>query len=360
MSGFREDAFVRVVREDPKRRGLLYAGTEHGVYMSFNNEGCWKNLSFNLPDVPVTGLVVEERDLVIATHGRSFWVMENMETLRQMDSKIRDAAFHLFKPADAVRRSVPAVLDFYMKEPGREVLVEILDAEGQQVRTLYEGAMEDEGVFRFSWDLRYPGAVVFPGIILEGGDPKRGPWAPPGCYQVRLVVDGQEQRQWFNVKKDPRLTDVTDTDLKAQFDLAIKIRDDESAANEAVILIRNLKLQVENRLSQTENQKLRKFAEEFVERISSIEKGLYQVKNQSPKDKIAFPIKLNDRLTGLRSHLERGDMPPTKAYYQVFEELSAELAVQLQAFEQVIEEDLTRLNKELERLGLDLIDRNTL
>lgn len=355
VNGFREDDFVRVVRVDPKRSGLLYTGTEHGVYVSFNDGGCWKKLSLNLPDVPVTGLVVEERDLVIATHGRSFWVMDDIETLRQIDSKIQDAEFHLFKPADAIRRSVPTIVDYYVREPGRKVLVEILDAEGQQVRTLYEGTMEDEGVFRFSWNLQYPGAVVFPGIILEGGNPKRGPWAPPGRYQARLVVGGKEQKCWFNFKKDPRLTDVTDADLKAQFDLALKIRDSESAANEAVILIRNLKIQVEDRLSKTDDQKLRKTAKEFIERISSVEKELYQVKNQSPKDKIAFPIKLNDRLTGLRSHLERGDAAPTKGYYQVFEELSAELTIQLQALERILVEDLLRLNEELEQLGFDRI-----
>ena len=358
VNGFQKDDFVYVAREDPKRKGLLYAGTEHGVYMSINDGGYWQSLSLNLPDVPVTGLVVEERDLVIATHGRSFWVLDDIETLRQLDSNIQDAEFHLFKPADVIRRSVPAVVDYYVKKPGRKVLVEILDAEGQQVRTLYEGTIESEGMFRHSWNLRYPGAVVFPGIILEGGNPTRGPWAPPGLYQTRLVVDSKEQKRWFNVKKDPGLTDVTNADLKAQFDLALKIRNRESAANEGVILIRNLKAQVEDRLSKTNDRNLQKIAKKFVERISTVEKELYQVKNQSPKDKIAFPIKLNDRLTGLRSHLERGDALPTKAYYQVFEELSAELTIQLQALERILKENLPSLNKELERLRLERVVSN--
>jgi photosystem II stability/assembly factor-like uncharacterized protein len=358
VNGFQEEDFVYVVREDPKRKGLLYAGTEHGVYISFNDGDCWQSLSLDLPDVPVTGLVVEERDLVIATHGRSFWVLDDIETLRQLDSSIQDSEFYLFKQGDAIRRSVPAVVDYYVKQPGRKVFVEILDAEGQHVRTLYEGTIESEGVHRHSWDLRYPGAVVFSGIILEGGNPKRGPWAPPDQYQSRLVVRGQEQKCWFNVKKDPRLTVVTDADLKAQFDLALKIRDKESAANEGVILIRNLKAQVEERLSKTDDQKLRKTAEKFVERISMVEEELYQAKNQSPKDKIAFPIKLNDRLTGLRSHLERGDGLPTKGYYQVFEELSAKLTIQRQALERILRENIPSLNKELERLGLGTVVPN--
>jgi photosystem II stability/assembly factor-like uncharacterized protein len=117
INGFQEDDFVYVVREDPKRKDLLYAGAEHGVYISFNDGASWQNLSLNLPDVPVTGLVVEERDLVIATHGRSFWVLDDIDILRQFDSKIQGSEYHLFKPADAIRRSVPAVVDYYVKQP---------------------------------------------------------------------------------------------------------------------------------------------------------------------------------------------------------------------------------------------------
>lgn len=353
--GITEDDFAHAICEDSDREGLLFLGTEHGVYISFDDGMNWQSLSLNLPDVPVMGIAVKQNDLVIATHGRSFWVLDDIETLRQIDSCIQDTEYHLFKPADAIRRAVPAVVDYYMKEPGMKVLVEILDAEGRHVRTLYEGTAESEGMHRLSWNLRYAGATVFPNIILEGGNPRRGPWAPPARYLARLVVDSKEQTQGFNVEKDPRLTDVTDADLKAQFDLAVQIRDSESAANEGVILIRKLRAQVEDRLSRTNDRKLWSTAKKFIERINTVEKELYQVKNQSPKDKIAFPIKLNDRLTGLRSHLERGDGPPTKGYYQVFEELSAELRIQLQALERILQEDIPRLNKELERLGLDRI-----
>jgi len=169
------------------------------------------------------------------------------------------------------------------------------------------------------------------------------------------VVNDREQRQWFNITKDPRLVDVTDADLQAQFDLAIQIRDCESAANEGVILIRKLMVEVDERLSKTEDRKLRKAAKVFVEGISAVEKELYQVKNQSPKDKIAFPIKLNDRLTGLRRHLEAGDGPPPRAYYHVFEELSAELKVQLDALEEILQKEIPSINKELKRLDLDTI-----
>lgn len=355
IDGIRDDDFAYAVREDPRRQGLLYAGTEHGVYVSFNDGETWRSLSMNLPDVPVTGIEIQQQDLVISTHGRSFWVLDDIETLRQLNPEIMSAEFHLFKPADAIRRAVPAVVDYYVKEPNHNVSVEIRDADGRKVRTLENGIVMEEGMHRLSWDLRYAGATVVPNIVLEGGDPTRGPWAPPGRYQARLVVDGKEQERWFNVKKDPRLTDVTGADLKAQFDLAVKIRDSESAANEGVILIRNLRAQVEDRLSKTSDRKLRKTAEDFLEGISAVEKELYQVKNQSPKDKIAFPIKLNDRLTGLRSHLEHGDGPPTKGYIQVFEKLSAVLKVRLDALEGILQKEMPRINKELKRLDLDTI-----
>jgi photosystem II stability/assembly factor-like uncharacterized protein len=357
VDGMRDDDFAYVVREDPKRPGLLYASTEHGVYLSVDNGVRWQSLSLNLPDVPVTGLDVKEFDLVIATHGRSFWVLDDIETLRQLDPAILDAEFHLFEPTKAVRRTVPAVVDYYLKEPNRDVSVEILDGAGRQVRTLSKGTVERKGMHRQSWNLRYPGATVFPNIILEGGNPARGPWAPPGRYQVRLVVDGKAQKRWFDVERDPRLTDITDADLTAQFELALGIRDAESAANESVILIRNLRSQVEDRLDRTDDAELQKVARSFVEGISTVEKALYQVKNQSPKDKIAFPIALNDRLTGLRSHLERGDGPPTEAYLQVFEQLSEELETHLSLLDEVLAKDLQKMNERLAELGLEAVQK---
>jgi hypothetical protein len=172
---------------------------------------------------------------------------------------------------------------------------------------------------------------------------------------VRLVVDGREQLHSFNVRRDPRLTEVTDDDLLAQFELARAIRDQESAANGTVLTIRDLTAQVDASIRGSGNSRLRSSGRSFTERIAAIKRELYQVRNQSPKDKIAFPIKLNDRLTGLRSRLERGDAAPTEAYRRVFEELSTELALQLKLFDEVIRQDLQRLNKELGDAGLPTI-----
>ena len=351
VNGIPAGDLVRVIREDPHRAGLLYAGTEHGVYVSFDDGGSWSSLSFNLPNTPVTGLVVEDRDVVISTHGRSFWVLDDIETLRQLDSGVARSEAHLFRPADAVRRSVPAVIDYHVPGAESHVRLEILDADGENVRTLVDGG-QGGGSHRTRWNLRYAGAVTFEGIVLEGGNPAVGPWAAPGRYQVRLTVGGGEWIQHFDLHRDPRLADVTDADLKAQFALAVAIRDAESEANEGVVRIRDVRRQLGAILAGSDDAQLGELAARFLEDIGAIEAELYQVRNQSPKDKIAFPIKLNDRLTGLRSHLERGDGAPTEAYRTVFEELSAELDLHARELHRLIDEELPGLNRALAAAGL--------
>jgi photosystem II stability/assembly factor-like uncharacterized protein len=351
VDGIAPGDFVRVLREDPNRKGLLYAGTEHGVYVSFDDGAYWADLSYDMPDTPITGLTVQQRDLVISTHGRSFWVLDDIETLRQIDTGLETADTHLFNPADAIRRSVPAVIDYYVTDSDQQVRLDVFDAEGELVRTLFEGR-RGEGTHRETWDLRHRGAVTFDGIVLEGGNPARGPWSPPGRYQARLTVGDDVHVASFGVHRDPRLTGVTDADLVGQFRLASRIRDAESQANGSILLIRDLRGQIQASVARSEDQQLKASAERFVDDIGRVETQLYQVRNQSPKDKIAFPIRLNDRLTGLRSRLERGDAAPTAAYRDVFEELAAELDGHMRVLHDLISEDLTHLNDEFTRAGL--------
>ncbi len=348
ISGINPEDFGHSVAEDPEKEGLVYLGTENGVYVSFNGGDNWQSLSNNLPVTPVMGIAVKQNDLVIATHGRSFWKMQNIELLRQVSEKgIEEKQFHLFQPAKAIRRATPATIDFFVKDNNSAIKLEILDANGELVVQLAEKEKLNSGMYRMNWDLRYEGATTFPNIILEGGNPARGPWAAPATYSARLTVNGKTQTESFVVEKDPRLSDVTVKDMEEQFELAMKIRTCESAANEAVILYREIKAEVEDRLKQSDSKSLKKQADLFLTKITSVADKLYQLKNQSPKDKIAFPIRLNDRLTGLRSHLELGDMKPTVAYLNVYDELSAELKTYLAEMDEVLESDLPKLNKKL-------------
>ena len=417
-TGIPDGAFVRAIHEDPKRQGLLYVGTEHGVFVSFDAGQHWSDLSFGLPDTPVTGVSAQERDLVISTHGRSFWVLDDIETLRQLGpgapgerasgagpaaphavpaagadpaagpvpATLDPATAHLFRPADAVRRSIPAVIDFRVGAPGadgRHARLDILTDDGEHVRTLVDRAVAAGtavgtagaaaegtvggtvgrtagrtagGTHRARWNLRYPGAVTFPGIVLEGGNPAVGPWAPPGRYRARLTVGDTIREVTFAVRPDPRLGDVPASAFTEQFDLAMAIRDAESRANTTVLLARDLRTQVDAIITRSDDDGLREEATAFAAAIEAGAGALYQLRNQSPKDKIAFPIRLNDRLTGLRSHLERGDGTPTGAYQAVFDELSAELDGHLRTFDRLLSQDLARLNRRLREAGLPTVE----
>lgn len=352
VTGIEGDDLAHVIREDPERSGLLYAGTEHGVYVSFDAGALWRSLSLNLPDVQVIDLAVEERDLVIATHGRSFYVLDDVAPLRQWTEDIERAAVRLLEPADAVRRVYPAEIDYWLREPADDVVLEILDSEGRSVRRL-TGVPTSAGLHRVTWNLRYAGATVFDGMVLEGPSPAQGVWAPPGTYRVRLSANGREETRSLTVRMDPRLTGVTAADLKAQFDLGVQVRDATSAANEAVIRIRALNEQITERVERANDTEVSHAAAWLVDSLSAVERELYQVRNQSPKDKIAFPIKLNNRLSGLLAIVERGDAPPTEAHYRVFRELSEALAAQLARLDRVVSEDLERFNELLAERRLD-------
>lgn len=209
------------------------------------------------------------------------------------------------------------------------------------------------GLNTVSWDLRYPSATSFPGMILWGGS-VTGPAAAPGTYQVRMTVDGETQMQPLFVKRHPLYTDVTDADLKEQFDLAIRIRDKVSEANNAVIQIRSVKSQVVDRLSKpASDAKLKAAGDPLIKNLSAVEEEIYQVRNQSGQDPLNFPIKLNNRLASLLSMVNHGDGKPIGNAQPVFADLSAELKVLTDKLQQVLEHDLAAFNAETKRLSLD-------
>ena len=203
----------------------------------------------------------------------------------------------------------------------------ILDADGGTVRQLPLDT-HDAGLHRLTWDLRYSGATVFEGMILESPSPTRGPWAPPGTYNVRVTAGDKTLTESFEVLKDPRLEHVTQEELEEQFRLATAVRDRTSEANEAVIAIRKVK----------EHLAKEHLEDELAQRLTAVEAELYQINNQSAKDKIAFPIKLNDRLAGLLWNIQRADGRPNRAHYEVFRELSNELDGHLAALDALLEE----------------------
>jgi photosystem II stability/assembly factor-like uncharacterized protein len=391
VNGIRADAYVHAVREDPKRAGLLYAGTEHGPYVSFDNGSSWRYLGLNLPDVQVPDLQVTERDLVIATHGRSMWVLPDIEPLRQMTETSRAAA-HLFKPRDGIRNAYAPTVQYLLGRDADSVLIEILDGTGQVVQryansTALDASRESEkqaraardslikagkaeadtcvarryvppapslkaGLNRFVWDGRYPGSTTFDCMIIWSASPELGPLAPPGTYRVRLTANGVTQTHAFRWRRDPRMT-ATDADLQRQWALGMKVRDRVTEANEAVIRIREVRAGLADRLARADTGELRAAADRLLPTLREVEEALYQVRNRSGQDPLNFPIRLNNRLAALGRSVATGDARPTDGAYRVYDELSKELAEHLAALDAALAREGPAINAALGRLRLE-------
>jgi photosystem II stability/assembly factor-like uncharacterized protein len=377
VNGIPGDDFVRAVREDPKRPGLLYAASERTVYISWNDGADWQPLSRNLPNVQVSDLVVEENDLVIGTHGRSFWVMYNMVMLRQLTPEIADANMHLFDPVDPVRGvDFGAQVFYYLAEEADSLTLEFLDGAGNVIQTYTSSASQgaepelddfaryfgggsarpprQAGSNSFRWSMRYPGYTDFEGRIFWAAG-NVGPSAVPGTYQVRLTADGETQTQDIEIKLDPRLERVTLADLQARFDLALRIRDRVSEANQAVLDIRGIKGDVDDRLGQTDDQEIQDQGAVVKDGLSAVEQEIYQVRNRSGQDPLNFPIKLNNKLAALMFTVENGESRPTDQSVAVFDHLSGLLQTELIRMNTIIEQDLQRLNELLRQANLEPI-----
>jgi photosystem II stability/assembly factor-like uncharacterized protein len=376
--GIRADAYVHAVRADPTRRGLLYAATQHGVYLSHDDGASWQSLSLNLPDVPVADLVVEKNELVIATHGRGFWVLDDIAALRQTTPAVLASSAHLFTPPGGVRSGPGVVLSWWLARAPKSARLEILDSSGVVIRTFEpdtakpDSARADSaagaarnrnrgtflpvaaGINRMVWDLRAKGITQFPKMILWGAS-TNGPAVPPGRYTVRLVADGRTLTSPVTVTRNPWLT-ATDADLRAQYAFSRRVLDRANEANQAVIDIRRVKAQLDDRLARSRDSTLAARGAALRTNSSAVEERIYQVRNQSNQDPLNFPIRVNNRLATLMSMAERGDGAPTTNMPEIFGILSTELAGYLTQLGQVWRTDLAATNAELRRLGLPVLD----
>lgn len=386
VTGIPQDDFIRAVREDPTRPGLLYAASERTVYVSWNDGANWQPLTMNLPVTQVSDLVVEDHDLVISTHGRSFWVMRSIGPLRQLTPAVAAADFWLFDPKDPVRRFDNTVeIDYYLKEEAGQVRLEFLDMSGAVLASFESAAEEEEdegeedpfaaffggggsqepgkaaGSNRFRWNQRLEGWTDFEGRIFWAAG-NQGPAVLPGRYQVRLTVDGESMTQDFEIKMNPRaLADgVTVADLQERFDFAIRIRDRVTDANEAVLRIRSIKQQIDDRLEESDNAQLESLGGTVTSRLGEVEGEIYQVQNQSNQDPLNYPIKLNNKIAALQNLVEGAETRPTDQSYTVFETLSTQLESELEQMNLIIRQDLARLNELLRELGLEPIDAERL
>ena len=368
--GIRDDAYVNSVREDPNREGLLYAGTNHGVYVSFDDGESWQELNPGLPDIPITDVIPEHDELAMASHGRGFWSLDNVAPLRQYEPGLTERDLVLFEPAAAYRSANGVVLSWWVgegAESATDAMLEVLDATGDVVRT-FEPAGEGEergrwagpalpvgsGLQRLRWDLRTDPAATFPGMILWGVR-TMAPVVPPGTYTVRLTLGGAVETARVQVVPHPWITDVTVEDLVAQYEFGVQVRDKVDQANRAVIAIRDVKAQLDERLEASDDAALAEAGERLLEAASAVEGEIYQVRNRSNQDPLNFPIKVNNRLANLLSMSERGDGRPGSGMYAVFEIMVERLEALLGELEGVWAGELVEVNARLRGLGAEVI-----
>jgi photosystem II stability/assembly factor-like uncharacterized protein len=393
--GIPAGAYVRAVREDPKAKGLLYAGTETGVYFSVDDGAHWQPLQLNLPTTPIHDLAVKDDDLVAATHGRSFWILDDVSPLRQASAAIAGEDFHLFKPAtatrlhfpDAVERRRPvgdnppkgAILYYYMKsKPSEkeEITLEIFDAQGKRVRHLsnlkehkHEQPPEwpdlelsssllpaDVGINRFAWDFRYDPPVQIPGAFYVGDAP-RGPLVNTGTYQVRLTVKGKSRTAPLEVVIDPRIKDqVAGGGLEKQIELAFKVQQDIGALHRAVNQIRGLRANLETlekwTSEGTPNNEVISAAQSLDRKMTPVEESLIQVKMKSSEGNLRYPNMLNEQYASFNDLIQSVDQPPTAQQLLVYDELHTRLSAELAKWQEIQRAEVPGLNDLMRRQGV--------
>jgi photosystem II stability/assembly factor-like uncharacterized protein len=389
--GIPDGAYVHAVREDPKRKGLLYAGTELGVFVSFDDGAHWQPLQLNLPVTPIHDLVVKDDDLVVATHGRSFWVLDNLTPVRQMNAQSAAADVILYQPQTALRLHYPeeydkrqpvgdnpppgAMIDYYFKTaPKEEVSLEILDASGKVVRHLSSKEKKEgeqppewpdriervktipanEGMNRFAWDLRYDDPIQIPGAFYSGTGPK-GPLALPGDYQVKLTVGGKSQTAPLHLVIDPR-TKGKEAAVQKQFTLSMQVKDRISQLHQAVNEIRDLRSQIQTLHKRfSDDQRLKPAlaaADDLDHKMSEVEQKLIQVNMKGSEANLAFPNMLNERFDTFSHIIDYGDGEPTKQQLDVFQMLSSQLDEQLKKWAQLKSEDVPKVSELVKQANL--------
>ncbi|MFC3415913.1 WD40/YVTN/BNR-like repeat-containing protein [Algoriphagus hitonicola] len=355
-SGIDPEHFTRVVRADPEKRGMLYAGTETGMYYSKDDGASWHSLQMNLPIVPITDLTIKENNLIAATQGRSFWIIDDLTVLHQAEPGFEEKALHLFKPQDSYRidgvrrksltqgsnRPGGVLVYYFMKEePKEELKVEFLDNEDRILRTFSTAGYNGDtlkvkpGSNEFNWNLRVEDAEGFDGLIMWAAN-LRGPKVVPGTYKVRMTLDGETQVQDFKVLADPRYPS-TQADLEEQFEFLMNVNRKLTETHQTIKLIRQYRTELDSLDKKT------KAIERVQAEMKSIEETLYQTKNRSGQDPLNFPIRLNNKLAHLNSVAGNGDFKPTDQAEEVRTELTELIAVQLAKFKELEQEEISKL-----------------
>ena len=389
VSGIPDGSFVRAVRVDPKKRGLLYAGTENGVYVSFDDGAEWRPLKLNLPTTPVHDLVIKDSDLVVATHGRAFWILDDISPLRQFGDEVAKKDVHLYTPGPGYRiqageggehrpskrtgQNPPAgaVIYYFLKDAPKaatETKLEILDAFGKAIRTYSSAETKrldepldpddkkpekeikpEAGLNRFVWDLRYEETHRIPGYYLwEYNGGARGPVAAPGQYQVRLTVGNESQVVPLEVKLDPRVN-VSQADLAQQFSVLLQIHEVLNSVYDAVNQIQDVRSQVtglKRRLPENASTKtIAGSADDIEKKLVAVRDQLVNLTISANEDSLAYPPQIDAKLAYLAMDVGSADSAPTEAEQLQFEKLKRQSGELLSRWQDLQRSDLAAFRK---------------
>jgi len=387
-SGINNMHFTRVMRSDKKREGLLYAGTEYGMYISYDGGANWNSFQLNLPVVPITDMTIKDNDLVIATQGRAFWVLDDLTIIQQKDINISNKNLHVFPVNDAYRlegggrrggrRGAAAiepntgenplagsVINYYLKNvnDSSKVSITIFDKVGKPIKTFSKTAKEtsdkldfNEGMNQFAWDMNYPPAEKTDGMILWNGG-IGSVKASPGKYSARIRFNKDSVDIPFAIKGDP-IYKMSDEDYDTQVGFLLQLRDKFSEVQKGIMNIRTVRTQINDftgRMDAKANKDIKQMADSVIKQLTTVEEALYQTKSKSGQDVLNFPIRLNDKLAGLYGVAASGQNTPSTQVREAFADLGGQADVQLSKLKMIMENDVKQLNKMINEKQIPVI-----
>ena len=403
-NGIKSNYYTRVIRSDKKREGLLYSGTEWGMYISFDDGNSWKPFQLNLPITSIRDLKIKDNDLIVATHGRSFWIIDDLTPLHQLNDDVLLSESFLYKPdisyrmqqsggwgrsnnlLNGVNHPNGVIINYTLKKFNENdyVKIDIIDNNNNLIRSFtnnkekllsslekpvlsntndIEYALSGNNIKSLSpksggnkliWDMRYPGFKSFDGMILYSS-PNVGPKAVPGTYKVRLTYNNEVMSKDFKILKDPRLSN-TQNDYLEQFNFLISVRDQVSISNQSIVDIRKIKKDLQYIIDKSsDNKQLISLINEFSNKLSVIENKIHMTKNQSRQDPLNYGIRINNRLAFLMADSQRGDFPPTDQSIEFFNVIKEELNYELASFNKVLNTYVSQINNMIEDNNIKFI-----
>ena len=379
-TGIPSSHFARCLRADKKRRGMLYCGTEYGMYISYDDGANWKQFQLNLPIVPITDLTIKENDLIVATQGRAFWSLDDLSILQQRDETILQKNIHAFKVNDAYRyegsqnpnpknagMNPPngTVINYYLKNipDSPRVSIEIMDKNRKLIRSFSTTAKEatdkievTRGMNQFVWNMNYPPAEKIEGLILWHGNVP-GPRASPGQYFYKIKSEKDSVEGNFMIKANP-VYNISQQDYEAQFDFLVSIKDKFSEMQKAIKNIRDIRIQLNSftdKLGTDCPKDVKQQADTINKQMTAIEEALHQTKAKSGQDVLNFPIRLDDKISGLYNFAASGNSAPAQQVKDAFADLSMQADVQLSKLKKIMNEDLPAFNALIREKALPLI-----